>query len=155
MVRIVLPTQEIAEKLCGIERKAFAGREYPWTIADYVDFGGPPNRALITDDEISHGLVAVQFAADEAEIINLCVVPEMRRNGLARELLMAAEICAAELGAATLFLEVAADNMAARALYEAADYTEVGRRKDYYLRPDGNRMDALVLRKKLPWEKRA
>lgn len=153
MARIVLPTHEIAERLCEIERKAFAGREVPWTIADYVDFGGSPERVLITDDDISQGLIAVQVAADEAEIINLGVVPNQRRKGLARELLMAAEICAVELGARSMFLEVAVDNAAARALYDDSGYQEAGRRKGYYLRSDGNRMDALVLKKDLAVKK--
>jgi ribosomal-protein-alanine N-acetyltransferase len=41
-----------------------------------------------------------------------------------------------------MFLEVATNNWAARALYSAAGYAEVGRRRRYY--PDGS--DALVLR---------
>ncbi|HET8995878.1 MAG TPA: ribosomal-protein-alanine acetyltransferase, partial [Acetobacteraceae bacterium] len=44
-------------------------------------------------------------------------------------------------GAATLTLEVAVDNAAARRLYESTGFTQVGRRKRYYA--DGS--DALVL----------
>jgi ribosomal-protein-alanine N-acetyltransferase len=46
-------------------------------------------------------------------------------------------------------LEVAADNMPARALYARADYAESGLRRGYYQHPDGTRTDALILRKLL------
>ena len=48
-------------------------------------------------------------------------------------------------GAVRLFLEVAEDNVAARALYERAGFGQIGRRKAYYAAPDGGRTDALVL----------
>jgi ribosomal-protein-alanine N-acetyltransferase len=48
----------------------------------------------------------------------------------------------ARRGAGELFLEVSAQNSAARALYGALGATEAGRRRRYY--PDGS--DALVLR---------
>jgi ribosomal-protein-alanine N-acetyltransferase len=60
-------------------------------------------------------------------------------------LLHAAEARAAADGARTMFLEVAPENFAARALYASAGYTEVGRRPRYY--PDGS--DALVLARPL------
>jgi [ribosomal protein S18]-alanine N-acetyltransferase len=53
---------------------------------------------------------------------------------------------AAALGARTMFLEVAAANAAARALYAAHGFTEVGLRRRYY----GNGDDALMLRCTMP-----
>ena len=136
--------------LCRIEQRAFPGQEIPWTEQDYIDFGRWKNKLLITDDEVSAGLIAVQVAADEAEILNLGVIPERRRRGLAQELLLAAEVSAGELGGRRMFLEVAVDNDAARQLYGRSDYHEIGRRKDYYLRSEGHRVDAIVLSKDLP-----
>jgi ribosomal-protein-alanine N-acetyltransferase len=49
-------------------------------------------------------------------------------------------------GARTIFLEVGTDNPAAQSLYEKSGYTLVGRRPDYYLRDDGKRVAALLLR---------
>jgi ribosomal-protein-alanine N-acetyltransferase len=48
---------------------------------------------------------------------------------------------AQQLGAARLFLEVAENNSAGRALYERLGFTQVGKRPRYY--PSG--IDALLL----------
>lgn len=93
----------------------------------------------------SGGMVLARVAADEAEILTLCVAPEARRRGAARALLEAAADWAANAGAGAMFLEVADGNLAARALYAACGYREVGRRRRYY--PGGE--DALVLRRAL------
>ena len=58
------------------------------------------------------------------------------------------EATACRRRAARLFLEVAADNAAALALYRTAGMAETGRRADYYRRP-GGAVDALVLSKVL------
>ena len=47
-----------------------------------------------------------------------------------------------------MFLEVAADNLAAIALYQATGFAKVGVRKGYYPHPDGAK-DALVMRRTL------
>ena len=52
-------------------------------------------------------------------------------------------------GAGYAFLEVAEDNGGGRALYGAAGFGEVGRRRGYFHTPDGRRIDALVLRREL------
>ncbi len=88
------------------------------------------------------GLVLARAAGGEAEILTLAVLPAARRTGLGRALMAAAAAEAARRGAGELFLEVAAGNVAARALYAAAGFATVGRRRRYYA--DGQ--DALVLR---------
>jgi len=47
-----------------------------------------------------------------------------------------------------MVLEVAVDNAAAIALYEAAGFTVKGRRRRYYRRTDGN-VDAIIMRRAL------
>jgi [ribosomal protein S18]-alanine N-acetyltransferase len=91
------------------------------------------------------GMVMARVAADEAEILTLAVHPALRRQGLARALLDGAAAIAAAEGAVTLFLEVALRNAGARALYAAAGFVEVGRRRRYYA--DGD--DAMVMRRPL------
>jgi ribosomal-protein-alanine N-acetyltransferase len=83
-------------------------------------------------------------AADEAELLTLAVRPAARRAGRARRLLAEIERRAAEAGAAALFLEVSERNAPARALYAAAEYRPVARRRAYY-----GDADALILRKDL------
>jgi ribosomal-protein-alanine N-acetyltransferase len=91
------------------------------------------------------GFVLARVAADEAEILTLAVVPEARRSGLGGALLAEAMAASILRGARAMFLEVSEANEAARALYGAAGFAEVGRRRRYY--PDGS--DALVLRRGL------
>jgi ribosomal-protein-alanine N-acetyltransferase len=44
-----------------------------------------------------------------------------------------------------LFLEVAADNIAALRLYKGLGFAAAGRRRAYYRRPGGQPIDAMVL----------
>ncbi len=87
--------------------------------------------------------------ADEAEIVTIATDPGAQRQGSARRLLATFEGQASERGATRVFLEVAADNLAAIALYQAAGYHEVARRAGYYNRSGGGRVDALILEKPL------
>jgi ribosomal-protein-alanine N-acetyltransferase len=54
---------------------------------------------------------------------------------------------ALQRGAQCIFLEVAADNTVARALYAAQGFVQISRRLNYYRRPAGL-IDALVLHRK-------
>lgn len=101
------------------------------------------------------GLPPVAFAlgrinSDEAELLTLAVDPAWRRHGLARSLVEAIGTHAVAHGAARLFLEVAEDNDAARALYAAGGFVTVGRRRGYYARRARPAMDALTMRRDLP-----
>ncbi len=91
------------------------------------------------------GFVLARVAADEAEILTLAVVPAARRQGQGAALLAAAMAGAAARGADAMFLEVSERNAAASALYAAAGFAEIGRRRRYY----ADRADALVLRRGL------
>lgn len=88
------------------------------------------------------GFVLASAVAGQSEILTLAVVPARRREGLGRALLQAAMGEAGRRGAGEMFLEVAAGNDAARALYESAGFRAAGLRRRYYA--DG--ADALVLR---------
>ena len=89
------------------------------------------------------GLVLARVAVDEAEILTIGVVPAARRRGRGAALLLAALAGAQARAAATMFLEVAADNLPARGLYAALGFSPVGRRRDYY----GPGRDAEVMRR--------
>jgi ribosomal-protein-alanine N-acetyltransferase len=92
------------------------------------------------------GMILARVAADESEILTVAVCPVRRRRGLASALLRAAMDRAITLGAASMFLEVAVTNHAARGLYKAHGFTEAGLRRHYYT--DGT--NALILRSTLP-----
>jgi len=113
--------------------------DHAWSA---VEFSALLNGAA-TGWRTADGFILVRQAAGEAEILTLAVAPAARRRGLGRALVNQA---LASLDHADLFLEVAADNAAAIALYEGAGFAAVGRRRGYYARPEG-RADALVLRR--------
>src|SRR3546814_294514 len=96
------------------------------------------------------GLVFCRSVTDEGEILVLAVLPGHWRRGLGRMLLAAALERAVTLGLRRILLEVAVDNEPARALYEAAGFRRVGRRRDYYRRADGRLVDALTHEVRLP-----
>lgn len=91
-----------------------------------------------------NGFIVYRVVADEAEIITIGVAPDARRGGVAAAMLAIAEQDAKKRGATKMFLEVATDNAAARALYRSAGYAEVGVRPKYY---DG--VDAILMARQL------
>ena len=90
----------------------------------------------------------MRAAAGESEVMTLAVAPSHRRRGAGRALLEAAMAQAEARAVDAVFLEVAADNDPAIALYRSAGFEQVGRRKGYYAHPNGAK-DALVLRRDL------
>lgn len=91
----------------------------------------------------------VRVIVDEAELLTLATAPAHRRRGLAGAVLAKAESHARDAGAATLFLEVAADNTGACALYAKSGYQETGRRPGYYHRGDRQPVAAILMSKDL------
>lgn len=126
-------------RLAELHARAFAS---PWDSSAFRVLLGQPGVFAV---ETADGFVLMRVVADEAEILTLAVRPEARRGGIGRQLI--ADGCAgvAAHGAERVFLEVAEDNAAARALYERAGFVEAGRRPRYYDRSDGPRVDALLL----------
>ena len=78
------------------------------------------------------GIIVTRIAADEAEILNLAVLPTLRRRGLARGLILTALAAARALNARRAFLEVRESNLGARAFYSRMGFIEFGRRRAYY-----------------------
>lgn len=89
------------------------------------------------------GFIMARTVAEECEILNLGVLPDQRRRGLGRRLLFALFDA---VPAVTCFLEVAADNDAAKTLYEATGFAVVSRCQGYRSR-GRQRIDALVMRR--------
>lgn len=78
------------------------------------------------------GYLIGQVVTDEAEVHSIAVAAVHRRHGIGRGLLRAFEGVAAGLGAVSAVLEVAADDLPARQLYESVGYRVVARRSGYY-----------------------
>ena len=91
------------------------------------------------------GFLLARVAADEAEILSIGVAPDCRRQGIGGQLLERAFACAASSGASRMLLEVAEDNVAARAFYLRHRFAAVGRRPRYYRRAAGPPAAALIM----------
>ncbi len=108
----------------------------------------PGVAAWIWQGEHPLGFILVRTAADEAEIITIAVLPIHRRSGIGAALLDAAMTALRHAKIQNVFLEVAANNDAARALYATAGFLACGQRPGYY--QDGDtRTDAVIMKSAL------
>ena len=131
-----------AANLAAIHARAFPE---PWDADVMTSFLNGAGVLGLLAEPSGAGFILCRRIASEAEILTLAVDPASRRRGVGSALLAAAVDWAREATADAMFLEVACDNAAALAMYRAAAFVEVGRRRAYYSRPTGA-MDALVLR---------
>lgn len=92
------------------------------------------------------GYVGSQSVLDGADMMNLAVAPEYRRQGIAEALVFALVDHLRQKKVIALLLEVRSSNQPAISLYEKLGFVQVGRRPNYYRHP---REDALILRKEL------
>lgn len=149
----VLPvTADDAPRLALIHASSFSDH---WPAASIDALLSRPQVAaiggMIDGARELQAFVLIQIIADEAEILTFCVMPDLRRQGLGRDLLQSAVDLAKARGASRMFLEVGEDNLAARTLYGRAGFALVGRRVAYYHGAQADQVgaDALVLRKML------
>ena len=84
------------------------------------------------------GYAGMFLTVPEAQIANIAVAPDVRRQGLGRLLLRGLVSEAAQAGAEVVFLEVREHNAGAIALYEQEGFVRVGMRKNYYENPVEN-----------------
>jgi ribosomal-protein-alanine N-acetyltransferase len=143
------------DAIARIEALAFTD---PWSRASFASLLGSPHVVFLVAEQCTApafsdapgargevaGYVVAWTVADEAEIANVAVAPSLRGRGFGGRLLDAALREVERRGAGAVFLEVRESNAAARALYAARRFVEVGRRRAYYRRPQE---DALVLRR--------
>ena len=133
------------EDLAAVMEIELRAYEFPWSEGNMRDcINGNYYCCVYRQGERCIGYAVISVAAGEAQIMNICVDPEMQGHGLGRRLLQHLIGEAGRRGADTLFLEVRARNKAAFALYDSAGFNEVGQRRGYYPAKDG-REDALVL----------
>ncbi|MEO5580004.1 MAG: ribosomal protein S18-alanine N-acetyltransferase [Gemmatimonadaceae bacterium] len=130
--------------IAALEKAAFTD---PWSAAEFATLLNSRHGiflvALDTVGRALAGYTIITTVLDEAEVLNLAVAPSLRGRGVGGLLLDAATSAASARGASSVFLEVRESNAAARALYASRGFTEVSRRRRYYVRPVE---DALVLR---------
>jgi ribosomal-protein-alanine N-acetyltransferase len=87
--------------------------------------------------------VFLPAAGVEADVLTVAVLPEYRRQGIAKEFMRQIEEWSKERGASAMMLEVEHTNESAIALYLSLGYMKISVRMDYY----GPGKDAFVMRK--------
>ncbi|MEY3973604.1 MAG: hypothetical protein RJA71_916 [Actinomycetota bacterium] len=123
----------------------------PWSTAQFKEeFAGIPTTRFMsvaeTDNQIV-GYCGVFLPAPgvEADVLTVAVLPDFRRQGIAREFMRQIGEWAKDRGASALMLEVEKSNSAAIELYRSLGYMQISVRMDYY----GPGQDAFVMRKEL------
>jgi tRNA threonylcarbamoyladenosine biosynthesis protein TsaB len=122
-----------------------------WTAAEFAKLMAMPGAAtcLACEGDEPVAFLLARRAAGEAEILTIGTRPFARRRGIAGLLVSHLTKELRKTKEAQLFIEVAADNEAGRALYAREGFAETGRRKAYYELPGGARGDAIVMMKAL------
>lgn len=95
------------------------------------------------------GYAGLDVSGEVADVMTLAVDPQQRGTGVGAALLQTLHTSARDRGAFALMLEVRADNVAARCLYDAHGYATIRTRSDYYRTSAGPWVDALIMRKEL------
>lgn len=106
--------------------RAWSEREFETLLATPGAFG------FLAPKTVPAAIALAWIVGDDAELLTLAVDPEKRRRGYGRKLVEAVAEAARAGGARRVLLEVAADNSAARALYETANFHRIGVRPRYY-----------------------
>ena len=134
--------EELLNSLLLLEKRCFSD---PWSRGMMQSALADSSVLLLTlsDGEILVGYMMLLTVLPDGEILNLAVMPEYRRQGLADKLFDACLAYCRNRGIEILFLEVRASNTPAVSLYEKQGFVTVGRRKNYYRYP---KEDALVMR---------
>ena len=135
----------MAGVLSALHRSIF--HEDPWNtpaIAGIMRIAGFFGR-IASESEQPIGFVMALDLGEECEIVSLGVLAERRRAGCGSALLASACREAKLRGSRSVVLEVAINNIAARAFYASRGFISVGRRPNYYRRAE-RLVDALVLR---------
>ena len=130
------------DAVMAIEQRAYP---FPWTRGIFKDClkAGYPSWVM-TEHGLVIGYGLLSIAADEAHVLNICISPQRRGQGLGRYLLHRLLDSARWNGAERVFLEVRPSNTDARALYASIGFREIGRRPRYYPARNG-REEAIVM----------
>ena len=131
-------------QVLAVERAANA---HPWSEANLRDSlqAGYSGWVLFDDHERVIGYAILMIAVGEAQVLNIVVSPERRREGLGRVLMETMIEAANAAHCELMLLEVRRSNVAAIALYRAYGFEQIGLRRNYYRSDDGVGEDAFVL----------
>ena len=143
MIRLEQMTSAHVAQIAQLEKLCFSD---PWSensVASELN-----NRLSLwlvaMDGDTVAGYVGSQSVLNGADMMNIAVHPDYRRQNIGRTLVLALCDALREKGVQFLMLEVRQSNAPAISLYEQLGFEQVGLRPNYYRNPKEN---ALILRK--------
>lgn len=141
-VRIVPMTADHLDQVAELERVCFSA---PWSrkmLAEELENDCAAFLVAEDADGTVVGYAGLLVVLDEGYITNVAVKPELRRQGIASQLLEVFINFAKGNHLAFLTLEVRPSNTAAIVLYGRHGFRSTGRRKNYYEHP---KEDAIIM----------
>lgn len=92
------------------------------------------------------GYILFRNLGQEAELLSLAVEENHKNQGYGKNLIEAMTANLKKAGCLAVFLEVGEKNRAARGLYRSFGARQVNTRKATYIRPNGTKEDALIIK---------
>ena len=137
------------EHIDDMERIEVECFSVPWSREALLDeLDNPMAHYVVCTDRQGNvvGYIGSRIVLDSADITNVAVRPQYRRQGIGYELVnrMLEEMILR--GVSSVLLEVRESNLPAQNCYARAGFTPVGRRKNYYDLP---KEDALLMGRQL------
>ena len=138
-------TQSSVKDIVNIENTSFT---CPWSEKTFNDAVSNDNIVVYTvsDRQAIYGFYCLMHVEDEAELLNIAVMPSHRGIGLGQQLMAHAVMYAQTHGINNIYLEVRESNITAQNLYKKFGFTSIGIRKRYYSQPIEN---AIVMLRKV------
>ena len=128
-------TIEDAKELSDLDQLCFA---VPWSEKSFCEEANNPLATYFVarEDEKIVGYGGIWNVSGEGQITNIAVHPDMRKRGIASEILRA--LIKSAKSCEKIFLEVRESNTAAICLYEKYGFKRCGVRKNFYHSPVEN-----------------
>lgn len=141
---LLLPMMPVdLNEVVELERQSQA---FPWSRRNFEDALAAGYRAWVlrVGDTLAGFCVAMP-TPDDVHLLVIAVAPDLRRKGLATQLLLQVDQLAHDHGVSRVLLEVRPSNTRALAFYAKQGFSQIGKRRGYYPAGKGEREDALVL----------
>jgi ribosomal-protein-alanine N-acetyltransferase len=129
------------DAVCAIEAGAYS---FPWTRGNFVDSLAAGYVSEVLEAETIIGYFVALPGVDEMHLLNITVATRWQGQGIGSALLEVVIGHARQRRLSSLWLEVRASNVRARALYARRGFVQAGLRRGYYPAA-GGREDAILM----------
>lgn len=145
-------TQKDVAAVAALEAESFSR---PWSYDAFEKTLSDENYIVLIAKapEMLLGYCVLLCTGEEADITNVCTMPQARGKGVATALLTELLEKGNAQGVLEYFLEVREGNVPARALYTKLGFEEIGLRKNYYAEPKEHAVLMRYRRSREKWQR--